>query len=287
MAWIAPTFTDVPGAGSVLQLLGELPPVRKARTEAGYDRTIGLALSATEFAQQWKSVLDDDTKRVHRTPAVRNARLIALFLLLEHHRRGNYPAVRAALGAVQSASGRPLSVIGTRCEIASRAGEGLYLEARRTPRDPATRTMLQCVEQLFSAALTDCQQRDRPEFVRRWRGMRGVCRLMLADDGEPSDRAELQRLRDAADDLETAFWLGNRGASAAGYLLDSLIRILALEYSADTSNRIQQVLQRCAPMKDRIARCCSCSGATTSYGRLMTTTRSRFYNRRPGKWTRH
>jgi hypothetical protein len=87
---------------------------------------------------------------------------------------------------------------------------------------------------LFAEVISEYEQRAAPKIQRRWYGMRGVCRLMLNSDrkgdGKPVDA---QAWMEAADDLEASFNLGNRGPSAATYLLDALIHWMEYEPGAE------------------------------------------------------
>ena len=242
-----PTFvplTEVAGAEGVLRsLTGQADSLRSRDTDPQLRRLLSHQASVSDVAQVWKSLMDADSNHVPRDPTIRNLTLVALLVAFERFRKHDYRGLKIALGRLTTLSGRPLSVIGTRCEIASRTAEGLYLEARRNPGESVSGDILRLVDQLMTATLTDCRQRDDPSYAKRWRGIRGVCRLMLGvQDQSGSVQSHLEQFLAAAADLEASFLLGNRGASAAAYLLDCLMHVLTLEYSDATRARLESVI---------------------------------------------
>jgi hypothetical protein len=149
--------------------------------------------SAEVVAQVWKIVIDADSKRSRADPAFRTFVLVMLCCGFETVRLRDYAGLRDSLGRLRTISGSPLSVIGTRCEMMSRAAEALFLAGRRDPGDSLCFAMLEAAVYLFDIALTECRQKDDPKHAKRWYGIRGVCRLMVTVQSEHNLTVEEQR----------------------------------------------------------------------------------------------
>jgi tetratricopeptide (TPR) repeat protein len=193
-------------------------------------------LPPVDVANLWKGAMDADQLRAWPCPRTRICVLVGILRSFEHCRTRDYSSLRTALANKTTQSGRPLNILGTRCEIFTRAAEGLFSEGRREPGARVGILMLVIAEQLLNSNLKDCRQRDDPRFAKRWLGIRGVSRLLLALHATPEPSAD--GLRASVDDLEAAFKLGNRGASAATYLLDALLHLLEIEPTPGSLARI-------------------------------------------------
>jgi hypothetical protein len=204
-------------------------------------------LSANEVATAWKDFMDADAHRstVWTNPRVRIFILVALVRRFEELRLQNYSGLRKALEEIKTLTGRPLTIMGTKCEVASRAAEALFLEARRHPGDELCFGMLEAANDLLNFILSECRQKDNTKYAKSLYGIRGVCRLMLAvQTKHMSAEAEYDLYKAAAEDLQTAFNLGNRGSSAAAYLLDALMHAFEIDQSDQTLARINEIIGR-------------------------------------------
>jgi tetratricopeptide (TPR) repeat protein len=237
------TLTPVPGANEVLARLRSQAAAIEPSLSPEARTLINGGGTPADVARCWRSLLDADSHQLERDPARRNLLLVALFDRFETLRNIRYRELKEALGNLPTATGKPMSVIGTRCELASRAAEGLYTEFRRTPGSPSSQIVIPFIERLLTAVLTDCRQRDNPNYAKRWLGIRGVCRLMTAvrKHDEPNE-LQLELYSAAADDLEKAFQLGNRGSSAAAFLLDALSHVIAPSDTQEHFARLQAVV---------------------------------------------
>lgn len=200
-------------------------------------------LPADEVANLWKICMEMDATRGWTNPNIRIFVLVALFRRFEQLRVQDYGSLRRALGEIRTKSGSPLSILGTKCEMASRAAEALFLEGRREPGSEIGLVMLGVAHDLLNMILSECRQKDDPKYAKRYYGIRGVCRLMLGVQGNhPSAEVEYNLFRAAADDLRIAFDLGNRGPSAATYLLDALMHIYEIDQSDETLAQVGEVV---------------------------------------------
>ena len=202
-------------------------------------------LPADEVANLWKVCMDADKSRASAwpNPTVRIFVLVALFRRFERLRLQNYGNLRRALENTRTLSGRPLSILGTKCEMASRASEALFLEGRREPGSEMCLAMLEVAHDLLNMVLSECRQKEDPKYAKRYYGIRGVCALMLAvQRRHPSAEAAYGLFSAAAEDLQTAFDLGNRGPSSASYLLDALMHVFEIDQSDETLVRIDEVI---------------------------------------------
>jgi tetratricopeptide (TPR) repeat protein len=206
-------------------------------------RVIEGCASANEVAGVWQAALNADSSATWFSPRSRSLTLVALTRMFEHLRAHNYLSLKDAFGRLRTNSGRPLSVGGTRSELVSRTAEALFREGRRSPSERTSYLMMSISEKLLVVALTDCFQKDNPQFAKRWYGMRGVCRLMLAVQSmnEPRERRR-ELFASAAADLERSFELGNRGASAVTYLLDSLLHVCESDQNDATFARFEAII---------------------------------------------
>lgn len=196
------------------------------------------------IAIQWKALIDRDSDKKIRESLDSNIRiflLINLYVGFEKLRSIRYSNLRDALISIKTLSGKPLNVIGTRCEILSRSAEALYLQARRDPGSDLCKSMLRLAEEYFNILFIDCRQKDIPAYSSRWYGMRGVCRMMLANWMNRTSQEAYSLYIQAAEDLELSLSLGNAGVSAKTYLMDVLLHLLPLEDNETTLRRIQVV----------------------------------------------
>lgn len=187
------------------------------------DAVLECRADSQQVAHAWRNALNADTKCSWSSAAERAIFLAALSLAFEHE-RANYPsALSSALFELTTHNGSRLSVQGTRRELFSRTAESLFKEARRKPSDLLFNKMLVISDCLLSILILDYNLQATPLVQRGWYGMRGVCRLMLSTDRNSNGMTvtALEWMK-AADDLEMAFNLGNRGPSAATYILDAL-----------------------------------------------------------------
>lgn len=208
-----------------------------------WDRVLAVRATPIELAEAWIAALNCDSKNDWRNPSSRIFVLLALTRMFEHLHEDNYQSLKVGLRQFNTRSGRPLSVVGTRCELASRAAEALFLEGRRTPGQQVSNLMLTISDRLFALVLFESRQKDNPQFAKRWYGMKGVCGLMLAIQA-PAESPELRReqFATAASDLERSYRLGNCGASAAAYLLDSYLHIFEFDQSPAVCQRIDEII---------------------------------------------
>ena len=195
----------------------------------------------------WIGVLQAESARSWLRPDSRCFALLCAYRAFEIVRRENYRALAATLRERKSLSGRPMNVIGTKCNIGTRTAEALYSEARRNPRDTVSKELLEVVDQLLDSLLTECREREDPAFARRWYGIRGTTRLMLAtqQDQQKVVLSE-EAFANAASDLETAFRLGNRGPSAATFLLDALRHLSVFDKTDATLKRTDKIISALA-----------------------------------------
>lgn len=226
----------------LLQAGAALPGPPMLATDT-WGRVLAVRASPGELAEAWIAALNSDSKDNWCNPTSRILALLALVRMFERLRKENYRGLLAGLLQSNTSAGRPLSVIGTRCELASRAAEALFLEGRRKPGEQISNLMLSISDKLFALVLSECRQKDNPQFAKRWYGMRGVCRLMLAVQA-PAESLEIRReqFAAAAADLEQSFRLGNRGTSAVAYLLDSLLHIFEFDQSAAVCQRVDAII---------------------------------------------
>lgn len=197
--------------------------------------------------EAWRRALDADTQQEWANPLLRSIFLAALSRTFEHVRTHSQAALATALSALTSRNGAPLNVAGTRRELFTRAAEALFKEGRRKPADPLFNQMLVVSEDLFTDVISEYGPRAKPPFKRAWYGMRGVCRLMLSSNGKGDGKSvDARSWMEAADDLEAAFNLGNRGPSAATYLLDALLHWMEYEYGGQSGpeTRFTNILAR-------------------------------------------
>jgi tetratricopeptide (TPR) repeat protein len=208
-----------------------------------WQRVVEVRASAEDFAQVWQAALAADSSRTWSSTKARALTLITLTRLFEHLREHNYPDLKTALGRMRTHSGRPLSVDGTRYEVSTRTAQALYTEGRHKPSEHAYNLMLSVSEAFFSMFIAETFRRNDCEHAKRWHGMRGVCRLMLAVQGK-ANAPELQQeqFANAATDLEKSFHLGNRGASAATFLLDALLHLYEIDQGEGTRERIDSTI---------------------------------------------
>lgn len=209
-----------------------------------WERVLAVRASPIELAEAWIAALNGDSNNDWRSPISRILVLLALIRMFEYLREDNYRDLQRGLLQFNTRSGRPLSVIGTRCELASRAAEALFLEGRRTPGEQVSNSMLVISDKLLALVLSESRQKDNPQFAKRWYGMKGVCRLMLAIQA-PAESPELRREQfvAAAADLENSYRLGNCGVSAAAYLLDAHLHIFEFDQqSPDVCQRIDGII---------------------------------------------
>lgn len=204
-----------------------------------WGRVLAVRASPIELSEAWIATLNGDSNNSWCNPNSRILVLLALIRMFEQLRDDNYQRLKVGLQQFSTHTGRPLTVLGTRCELASRAAEALYLEGRRIPGQHVGNLMLAISDQLFALLLTEARQKDNPQFAKRWYGMKGVCILMLAIQA-PAATAELQReqFATAAFDLEQSYRLGNRGPSAAAYLLDVYLHVFEFDQSSAVSRKI-------------------------------------------------
>lgn len=206
------------------------PPPLHGLPDALRDAVVECRADAQQVAEAWQRALEADTRHAWANPVARGIFLAALSRAFEFVRAHAPAALATTLSALTTHNGSPLNVPGTRRELFARAAEALFKEARRKPADTLFNQMLVVSENLFTDVISEYAQRAAPHTQRRWYGMRGVCRLMLSadrkGDGKPVDA---QAWIDAADDLEVAFELGNRGPSAATYVLDTLTHWMEYE----------------------------------------------------------
>jgi tetratricopeptide (TPR) repeat protein len=200
-------------------------------------------LTPKRVAELWITSADADKSNTWPHPFVRVYVLVALFRKFEDLRLYDYANLRFALGKFQALSGQPLNVIGTKCELGFRAAEALFLEGRREPGSALGYAMMEVANDLLNSGLTECNQKDNPKFSKRWYGIRGVCGLMLTAQREFSVVQEQYDLfKAAANDIQRAFELGNRGPSAATYLLDALWHLYTIDQSEATLVEIGAVI---------------------------------------------
>lgn len=187
------------------------------------DAVLECRADAQQIADAWRRTLEGDSRHAWSNQVARGIFLASLSRAFEHVRARAPVALAAALSSLITQNGSPLNFWGTRRELFARAAEALFKEARRKPTDTLFNNMLIVSETLFTEVISDYARRAAPHIQRRWYGMRGVCRIMLCcrreHEGQP---VEIQAWMETANDLEAAFKLGNRGASAATYLLDAL-----------------------------------------------------------------
>jgi len=200
--WVS--LTPVEGAEEILSLLLAEAADRLNYLPSEVSALLGLKGSPHQVAEAWSGILDCDADGHRLDPALRNNSLVATFAGFERSRLRSYPTLRRALARLPTRSGKYMSVLGTRCELASRAAEGLFTEARRTPGTAASQIVLAFVERLLSAVLTDCKQRDSPSYAKRWRGIRGVCRLEAISRTVQQD-AHASELQHADEILDVPF----------------------------------------------------------------------------------
>lgn len=216
-------------------LLTGAPPMRGI-PEALKDAVLHCRANAQQVAEAWLGALEADTRHAWANPITRGLFLAALSSAFEKVRANAPASLATALSTLNSHSGSPLNVQGTRRELLSRAAEALFKEARRKPSDTLFNQMLVVAETLFTKIISDYAQRAAPHKQRAWYGMRGVCRLMLNSDRKGDGKTVgAQAWMEAADDLEAAFNLGNCGPSAATYVLDALMHWM--EYEPGSQDR--------------------------------------------------
>ncbi len=211
---------------------------------------INVIASPDDVAKNWIAALNRDSYDNWPSALVRIGVFLALLNEFERLRVEDYRGLQEGLRNFTSRSGRPLTVAGTRYELASRAAAALYQKGRRTPGEYKSVLMLVVAEQLFSLLLNESRQKDNPQFAKQWFGMRGVSRLMLA-----TQRPDLMptpprnQFAFAASDLQQSYQLGNRGESAATFLLDAHLHIYELDKSIQVTKAIDEVIES-LPVED-------------------------------------
>ena len=217
---------------AIVSLSGLLanPPPMQGLPDALRDAVLECRADARQVADAWRQALEADTRHAWADPVKRGIFLAALSRAFEHVRANAPAALAAALWALTTQNGLHLNVPGTRRELFARAAEALFKEARRKPADTLFNRMLVVSENLFTDVISEYAQRAAAHVQRRWYGMRGVCRLMLNSDRKGDGKVvDAQAWMEAADDLEASFNLGNRGPSAATYVLDALMHWMEYE----------------------------------------------------------
>jgi tetratricopeptide (TPR) repeat protein len=237
MTGIAPALTELLTVLAAARPKPELLPVPAECV----GRILSGTASPSDVSIAWKAAVDTDQHRSWANRLDRVHVLAAILSEFERLRAADYSRLGRAIGTIKSLSGNPLSIFGTRCELSSRLGEAAYQEGRREPGDRACRLMLEVSSELFSFTLSECRQRDDPRFARRWFGMRGVSRLMIGVQKDEPD-AKRTLFVASANDLETAFDLGNRGPSAAAYLIDALMHVLEFGTDIEILKRLKKVV---------------------------------------------
>lgn len=149
-------------------------------TPGTVDSLLNDTSSASELASTWKVVMNADSDNSWDNPMRRCLVLLLSYRAFDRLKANSYGSLRASLAQIRTLSGRPLTVAGTACEIASRTSEALFLEGRRIPSERLGFLMLSVATTLMTFALSNCRQKDNPNYARRWYGIRGVCQLMLA-----------------------------------------------------------------------------------------------------------
>ncbi len=225
----------------------DLPGSRPVSIDEGlWQRVTTLRASPIEIGRAWAAALDLDLGRTWPDPRCRAVFLACLAACVELASESDGKALTDAMGSIRSRSGARLNVGRTRCEIFGRAAEALFKEARRRPSDESNNKMLGVAEALFCVVLADCSRWVDASFVRGWCGMRGTARLLLANARSSAGGVvHAGDWKEAADDLQAAFDSGNRGSSAATYLLDGLLHWLeSLRGDADDAaiRRIEVLL---------------------------------------------
>lgn len=237
---------------SVAELLSMLS--KELSREQGPETAMHLVKNITssdDLANNWTAALHRDSERNWPSVLSRIVTFLALLRDFERLRVEDYRGLQGGLRKHTSRSGRPLAVAGTRYELATRAGQALFQEGRTTPREYKSALMLVVAEQLFTLLLNESRQKDNPQFAKNWFGMRGVSRLMLA-----THRPDLvqtpprKQFAYAAADLQQSYQLGNRGESAATYLLDAHLHIYELDNSTQVTTAFDDVI-RSLPVGDK------------------------------------
>lgn len=204
---------------------------------------VSLKCNAELVVESWIQVMNADSENTWASPSARIYILVAVLRAFESLLKSDYYSLHNALTNRTTLRGSPLSVIGTRCELNGRTAEALYLEGRRDPAQQMCFSMLIAAKDLLSFNLTECRQKDNPKIAQRWYGMRGVCSLMEANVSKDLVEAAKSNLYlNAANDLEKAFHLGNRGSSSATFLLDVLLHVYDIDNSRDTLIRIRSII---------------------------------------------
>jgi tetratricopeptide (TPR) repeat protein len=198
--------------------------------------------SAVDFAHTWLYALELDSDGGWQTERQRIFVLLCLVDWFEKMRLRSFVTLQTALRAFTTRTGRPLNVPGTRCELIGRTAEACFKDGRREPAEPVNRLLLSTSVDLISAALADCRQKLDPHYAKRWRGMRGTCRLLLAAAYDAKAAHRFTLVVEAAVDLNAAFQLGNRGESAAAYLCDALLQLAVHDDNAAAWQRFDEAI---------------------------------------------
>ena len=201
---------------------------------------LSLNMSADKLTELIIASFGADSNDDWPNPVQRVFILVSLYRTFENLRVQNYTSLKTALAKRKTLSGRPLNVIGTRCELASRTAQALFFLGRNSPSIPQCLKMLECSHDLLVILLTKCRQKDNPKHAMQFHGIMGVCRLMLTVQmsSKLSHERQYSLFGHALKSLEESFRLGNKGASAVTYLLDTLMHLFEIDQSDETLSKV-------------------------------------------------
>ena len=208
------------------------------------EELISSDFSAGRLTKLIKLALETDSDNNWPNRAQRVFVLLSLYYSFETQRDSHHDSLKAALAKIKSLSGRPFSVIGTKCELASRTASALFAFGRNSPSTPQLLEMLELSHNLLGFLLSECRQKDNPKHAMRFHGIRAVCRLMFAVQigNSHSEEQQYAMFQAAVRSFEKSFELGNKGESAVTYFLDSLMHLFEFDQSEHTLDKVDQII---------------------------------------------